>query len=73
MGRPQADGDIVGQVVSTKSEHEGVTDVLVGEDGQIGGAAAQVQQRGPQFFFLSGQYRLAGGQGLQDDVTHVEP
>ena len=73
MGRPQADGDIVGQVVAPQGQNERVADVLVGENRQVGGAAPQIQQGRAQLFFFLRQHGFAGGQGFQDDVAHVEP
>ena len=71
-GGPQADGDVVGQVVAAQGEHRGVLDGPVGEDGDVGGAAADVHQADAQFLLVGGEHRLGRGQLLQHDVGHVQ-
>ena len=48
-------------------------DRAVGEDRQVGGAAANVDQAYPQVPLVTGQDRLGRGEGLEHDVHDVEP
>ena len=70
--RAQAEGDVAGQLVAADRDDAGVRDGAVGEDGDVGGAAADVDQRDAQLLLVVLQHRLARGQRLEHDVQHLE-
>ena len=71
-GRAQGDGDVVGDMVAGDGNDRGMADGAVGEDCQVGGAAAYVHQAYAQVFFVFRQYRVARRQLFQDDVVRFQ-
>jgi hypothetical protein len=71
--RAQADGDVVGEVVAAERDDAGVLDGAAGEDGHVGGAAADVDERDAQLLLLLGQHRLRRSERLEHDVGDREP
>lgn len=53
-------------------DHGRVADRAFAENGDVGGAAADVDQHHAQFLFVFGQHRQARGQWLQDQVVHLQ-
>ena len=45
---------------------------VFGKDGQIGDAAAEVDEGHAQFLFFLGEHRLAGRQALQGDAVYLQ-
>ena len=70
--RAQHGRDVVGDLVAGDRQHRGVTDRAAGEDGDVGGAAADIDQHDAQLFFVGGQHGQAGSQGLQDQILHFQ-
>src|SRR5438132_12932 len=70
--RAQADRDVVGEVIAAQRNDAGVLDRAAGENGHVGGAAADVDQRHPQLLLLVGQHRLGAGERLEHDVAHLQ-
>src|SRR5262249_33947673 len=71
--RPQADGDVVGDVGAAEPEHRGVLDRALGVDGHVRGTATDVDQAHAEVALVLGQACLCGGEWLEHDVHHVEP
>jgi hypothetical protein len=55
-GRPESDGNVVGQLVATHRDHTGVLYGPFGKYGYIRGAASDIHKRYAQFSFIGGQY-----------------
>jgi hypothetical protein len=70
--RPQPHGDVVGDVVAPEPQHRRVLDRAVGEDGEVGGAAADVDETHAEVALIVGQRGLRRGEGLEHDVDDVE-
>src|SRR5450830_141944 len=68
----QRHGNVVGDLVAGNRDHGGVTDRTLGEDRDVGGAAADVHQAHAQFFFVVGQYRVGRSQLLENDVVDFQ-
>src|SRR4026207_1337618 len=75
VGRRRAQGhrDVVGDLVSRDRNHRGMPDCAVGEDRDVGGAAAHVEQAHAEFLLVLRQHRARRGEGLQDEVVHLKP
>lgn len=63
-GGAQAKGDIVGQVLAAQRQHMGVLDGIVGENGDVRGAAADVHQRDAQLALFFRQHGLGRCPGI---------
>src|SRR5262245_7258564 len=70
--RAQRHRDVVGDLVARDRDHGGMPDRAVREDGDIGGAAADVEQAHAEVFLVLRQHRARGGEGLQDEVVHLQ-
>src|SRR5271157_2015909 len=71
-GRTQTDGDVVGDVVAAEPENGGVLDRTIGENGNVGRAATDVDQAHSKIALVLRQHGLGGCERLEDDVDHVE-
>src|SRR5688572_14049108 len=60
-------------LVARDRDHRGVADGAVGEDGEVGGAAADVHQADAEVLLVLGQHRARRCQRLQDQVVHLQP
>ena len=65
----QAHRDVVGHLVAGNRNHRGVTNRAAGEHGDIGRAAADVDQADAQFLFVIGQHGITGSELLEHDVV----
>src|SRR4029079_9747421 len=63
---------VAGEVFAAQSNHGGGDDGAAGEDGDVGGAAADVHQAHAQLLLVLSQHGLGGGERLQDDVGDVQ-
>ena len=70
-GRPQAHGDVVGDVVAAQCEHRRVADGAVVEHGDVRGAPADVHEDDPELGLVGGQDGGGGRDLLEHDV--LEP
>src|SRR5512139_1247975 len=70
--RPQTDGDVVGEMVPAHAHDGRVPQAAALEDGQIGGAAADVHQRHPELLLVGGEDGFAGGQLAEDHPRHLD-
>ena len=64
--------DVVADDVAAEGNHRRVADDAVLEDRDVGGAAADVDQRHARFFFFVRQHRGGGSEGLEDQLIHFE-
>src|SRR5690606_33620049 len=65
-GRPQADGDVIGEVVAAYGDNARVPEAAALEDREVGGAAAVVAKRHAQLALVGRQHRL----GRRDLLEH---
>ena len=65
-------GDVVGDVDAAERDLRGVDDVALAEDGDVGRAAAHVDDGRAEFAFVVDQDGQAGGHGGADEVGDVE-
>ena len=63
--------DIVGYLISGNGDNCRVLDRPLGINGYIGGTTTNVDQAYAQFLLIVCEYRLAGGQLLQDNVRRL--
>src|SRR3954469_20466928 len=70
--RPQADGDVVGEVVAADTDHGGVPQAAALVNGDVGGAAADVDERDAEFLLVLGEPRLARGELLDDRLRDLD-
>ncbi len=68
----QAGGDIVGDMVAADRNHCGMLHRSVMINGDVGRAAADVDQRDAQFPFLVGKHRLCHCQRRQHNLRNIE-
>src|SRR3990167_1262903 len=71
-GRAQGHGDVVGDLVAGNGNHRCVTDGAFGEDGDVGGTAADVHHADAQFLFIVGEDGVGGSELFQDDIFHFQ-
>ena len=64
--------DVLGDDVAAKGNHGGVLDLLVFEDGDIGSAAADVDENHAGVLFLFVEDGLCRGDRLKDHVIHLQ-
>src|SRR5690606_9189411 len=62
-----ADGEVVGDVTAADRDHGAVPDAAFDEHGDIGRAAADVEQDDAEFLVVGREDRLAGGERTHDD------
>jgi hypothetical protein len=60
-------------VIAPDPEHRRVPHAVVHDRREIGRSAADVNHRDAEFPLLRRQDRFAGGQGLEDQIHHLEP
>ena len=72
-GRAQPDGQIVGDRVAAEADHRGVADGAVEEDGDVGRAAADVEEQHAERLLVLVEDRLGRGQRLQDQRADDQP
>ena len=70
--RAQADGDVVGEVIATDGDDGGVPHAAALEDGEVGGSAADVEQRDAQLFLVRGQHRLGRRELADHRIDHFD-
>ena len=70
---PQADGDVVREVISAERDDARVLDGPTREDGDVGGPAANVDERDAQLLLLFGEHCLGARERLEHDVGHLKP
>ena len=68
--RPQADGDVVGEVLATDGDHARVPEAAPLEDREIGGAAADVDERHAEFALVGREHGLGRRDLLEHRVGH---
>ena len=68
--RPQADGDVVCEVIAADADDGRVPEAAALVDGDVGRPAADVDQRDAELLLVVGQHRLAGGELLDDRLGH---
>jgi hypothetical protein len=71
-GGPQAEGDVARDLVATEGNHAGVRDRAFGEDGDVRGATADVDQGHAQALFVLLQHGLARGKRFEHDVEDLQ-
>src|SRR5262249_24814344 len=71
-GRAHPDRDVVGDVVAAEREDAGRHDRALGEDGDVGGAAADVDDGDAELLLVVVEDRLRRRQRLEDDVGHLQ-
>src|SRR5712664_3503450 len=71
--RAQADRDVVADVIAAERQDRGVPDGAVAQQGQVGGAAADVDDEDAELLLVGIEDRLRRGDRLQHHVLHGEP
>src|SRR5690606_9417852 len=64
--------DVVGDDIATEGDHRRVADDVVAEDGDVGGASTDVHEHHTGLLFLSAQYGIGAGQGLEDELGDLQ-
>ena len=67
----QADRDVVGEVVAADRHHRRVPQAAALEDGEVGRAAADVDQRHAELLLVGGQHGFARGELLEHRLLDV--
>ena len=70
--RAQADGDVVGEVIAADADDGRVPQAAALVDRDVGGAAADVDQRDAELLLVLGQHRFAGRELLDDRLGDVD-
>ena len=70
--RAQADGDVVGEVISAQGQHGGVHDASRGVDGDIRRATPNVHEHNAQLALVLTEHGLSRSEGLEHDVGHIQ-
>jgi hypothetical protein len=68
---PEADRDVAGEMVAADADHRGVPQAAALVDGDVGGAAADVDQGDAQLLLVLRQHRLGRADLLDDGVDHA--
>src|SRR5205807_3105215 len=68
----QSHGEVAGDVVAAHGDDRGVDDAAAAEDGDIGGATADVGDDDTALQLLLGDHRLGRREDLEDEVVDVE-
>src|SRR5450631_1529624 len=71
--RAQRHRDVVGDLVARDRDDRRVLDRAVGEDRDVGRAAADVHEAHAQVALVVEEDRVGGGEGLQHEVAHLQP
>ena len=64
--------DVVRDGVASKGNDSGVADDALLKDGDVGGAATDVHQGDAGFLFFFAQHSAARGDGLEDQLVHLQ-
>ena len=70
--RAQADGDVVGEVIAADGDHRGVPEAAALEDREVGGAAADVEQRDAELLLVRRQHRFGRRQLADHRIDHLD-
>ena len=70
VGCAQGLRQIAGNQIARNWNNGGVANCAIGVNGDVGCAAADVNHANAQFFFVFGEHRIGGNQGLQHDFVH---
>ena len=70
--RAQSHGDVAGDQVPGDGNHRRVAYRSTGEDGHIGAARTNVDQRHTEFFFICRQHRVARGQRVEHQLFYIQ-
>ena len=68
----QADGNIVGDMITADRQNAAVTNSPVVVDQVIGGASPDVDDKNPQIFLVLGHDHLSASKRTQDDILDLE-
>src|SRR5262249_31871462 len=68
----QADGNVVGEVIATDRDHARVPDTAAFENGDVGGAATDVDQGDAEVFLVFREHRFGGGELAERRVLHAD-
>ena len=72
LRRAQPHGDVVREVLAADGDDRGVLDGAAVEDGDVRGAAADVDEGDPQLLLVLGQHAQGRGELLEHDVGDVQ-
>jgi hypothetical protein len=69
--RAQGHGDVVGDLIAGDGD-DGVADGAIGEHGEVGGAAADVDQADAELLLVLAEHRVAGTELAEHQVVHLQ-